>query len=152
VIAGAAPLVAVTIALIFLGEPLRAPLAVGAVLIVAGGLTLMAERVRPDTFRFIGLAFSFACTILFATRDNVVRWLTGESGAAPLAAAAASLLGGALVAVGGVALLGTRPLAVELAGRPFALAAVAVVLGVAGAAYQLGSPRDGPPSDSPRNP
>ncbi len=40
VIAGAAPLVAVTIALISLGEPLRAPLVVGAVLIVVG-------RARP---------------------------------------------------------------------------------------------------------
>src|SRR5205823_6620121 len=68
VIAGAAPLIAVTIALIFLGEPLHAPLAIGAVLIVAGGLALVAERVRPDTFRFIGLAFSFGCTVLFATR------------------------------------------------------------------------------------
>src|SRR3954447_600713 len=59
VIAGAAPLIAVTIGLIFLAEPLRAPLAAGAVLIVLGGLALMAERVRPDTFRFIGLGFSF---------------------------------------------------------------------------------------------
>src|SRR5439155_16771846 len=51
VIAGAAPLVAVTIAVIALNEPLRAPLVVGAVLIVAGGLALIAERVRPESFR-----------------------------------------------------------------------------------------------------
>ena len=64
VIAGAAPLVAVTIAVIALGEPVRAPLLVGAVLIVAGGLALIAERERPESFRAIGLAFSFGCTDL----------------------------------------------------------------------------------------
>jgi drug/metabolite transporter (DMT)-like permease len=37
---GTAPLVSVTIALIFLGEPVQAPLVVGAVLVVAGGVEL----------------------------------------------------------------------------------------------------------------
>ena len=95
VIAGAAPLVAVTIAVIALNEPLRAPLAIGAVLIVAGGLALVAERVRPDSFRVIGLVFSFGCTVLFATRDNIVRWLARDSTVAPQLAAAATILAGA---------------------------------------------------------
>jgi len=97
VIAGAAPLVAVTIALIFLGEPLRAPLVVGAVLIVCGGLALVAERVRPDAFRMIGLVFSFACTILFATRDNIVRWLAKDSTVPPQLAAAVTIFAGAML-------------------------------------------------------
>ena len=95
VIAGAAPLVAVTIAVIALNEPLRAPLAIGAVLIVAGGLALVAERVRPDSFRTIGLVFSFGCTVLFATRDNIVRWLARDSAVSPQLAAAATILSGA---------------------------------------------------------
>ena len=95
VIAGAAPLVAVTIAVIALNEPLRAPLASGAVLIVAGGLALVAERVRPDSFRMIGLVFSFGCTVLFATRDNIVRWLARNSAVPPQLAAAATILAGA---------------------------------------------------------
>lgn len=37
---GTAPLVSVTIALLFLGEPARAPLLAGAVLVVAGGVEL----------------------------------------------------------------------------------------------------------------
>jgi drug/metabolite transporter (DMT)-like permease len=94
VIAGAAPLVAVTIAVTILNEPLRAPLVVGAVLIVAGGLALIAERVRPDSFRLIGLAFSLGCTILFATRDNVVRWLAKDSSVPPQLAAATTILSG----------------------------------------------------------
>jgi drug/metabolite transporter (DMT)-like permease len=94
VIAGAAPLVAVTIAVTILNEPLRAPLVVGAVLIVAGGLALIAERVRPESFRLIGLAFSLGCTILFATRDNVVRWLAKDSSVPPQLAAATTILSG----------------------------------------------------------
>jgi drug/metabolite transporter (DMT)-like permease len=97
VIAGAAPLIAVTIAVTALGEPLRAPLALGAVLIVAGGLALVAERVRPDSFRLIGLVFSFGCTAFFATRDNIVRWLASDTDVAPQLAAAATILSGTTV-------------------------------------------------------
>src|SRR5262249_1147425 len=73
VIRGGAPLLAVTIAISVLGEPASLPLLAGAVLIVAGGLALVAERERPEHFRAIGLAYAFGCTVLFATRDNVVR-------------------------------------------------------------------------------
>jgi drug/metabolite transporter (DMT)-like permease len=106
VIAGAAPLVAVTIALIALGEPLRAPLVVGAVLIVVGGLALVAERVRPDAFRPIGLVFAFGCTVLFASRDNLVRRLAIHTTAAPQLAASATILAGSLLIL--VFLVATR--------------------------------------------
>ena len=53
---GAAPLVAVAIALIFLDEPLRAPLMLGALAIVAGGVLLAAERDRPGHLRGAGAA------------------------------------------------------------------------------------------------
>jgi len=94
VIAGAAPLVAVTIAIVALDEPVRAPLIVGAVLIVAGGLALIAERTRPEHFRAVGLVYSFGCTLLFATRDNVVRHIASDSTVAPQLAAAATILAG----------------------------------------------------------
>jgi drug/metabolite transporter (DMT)-like permease len=94
VIAGAAPFVAVTIAIIALGEALSAPLVIGAVLIVVGGLALVAERTRPGSFRTIGLVYAFACTLFFATRDNVVRWLASDSDVAPQLAAATTILSG----------------------------------------------------------
>ena len=97
VIAGAAPLVAVTIAILALGEPVKAPLILGAVLIVGGGLALVAERARPDHFRAIGLVFAFGCTVLFATRDNVVRWLAKDSTVPPQLAASATILGGTIL-------------------------------------------------------
>ena len=79
VVVGTAPLVAVVIALVVLGEPFRLPLVVGAVLIVAGGVALVLERGRPEHLKTVGLAFAFGCTALFATRDNFVRWFSGET-------------------------------------------------------------------------
>ena len=48
-------------------------------LIVAGGLALLGERDRPEHFRAIGLAYAFGCTVLFATRDNVVRHIAADT-------------------------------------------------------------------------
>jgi drug/metabolite transporter (DMT)-like permease len=94
---GAAPLVAVALALVFLGEPLRPALALGALAIVAGGVLLAAERDRPEHVRPLGLAFAVGATVLFATRDNLARALHGES--TPETAALATLLAGVAVAL-----------------------------------------------------
>ncbi len=93
---GAAPLVAVAIALVFLGEPLRAPLVVGALAVVAGGVVLAAERDRPGHLRGRGLLYAGAAATLFATRDNLVRALHAH--ASPETAAAATLVAGTVVA------------------------------------------------------
>ena len=106
VIAGAAPLVAVTIAIVALGEPAKLPLIAGAVLIVAGGLALIAERDRPESFRMIGLVYSFGCVVLFATRDNVVRHIANDSTAAPQLAASVTILSGTVLIF--LVLLATR--------------------------------------------
>jgi drug/metabolite transporter (DMT)-like permease len=96
---GAAPLISVSIALVFLGEPLRAGLVAGAVLIVLGGVALIRERIRPETFRWAGIGLAIVGTVLFSTRDNIVRWLAGDTKVAPLAAATTALVGGALFIV-----------------------------------------------------
>ena len=93
---GAAPLVAVAIALVFLGEPLRLPLVLGALAVVAGGVLLAAERDRPGHLRARGLLFAAGAATLFATRDNLVRALHGH--ASPETAAAATLVAGTLAA------------------------------------------------------
>jgi len=106
VVVGTAPLVAVVIALAALHEPLRAPLVVGAGLVVLGGVALASERVRPEQFRALGLGLAFLATVLFSTRDNLVRWLAGGTDVAPLVASAATLLSGTLVLI--VVLASTR--------------------------------------------
>lgn len=97
VVLGTAPLVSVTIALVFLGEPVSVPLIVGAVLIVAGGVELARERDRPAHLLSIGLLFAFVATVLFSVRDNLLRWLAIGSSVPPGVAAAAALAGGAAV-------------------------------------------------------
>jgi drug/metabolite transporter (DMT)-like permease len=96
---GTAPLVSVAIALVALGEPLRAPLLAGAVLIVAGSVELARERDRPAHLRRIGLVYAFVTVVLFASRDNVVRWMAKSSSAPPAVAGSAALFGGLLLLV-----------------------------------------------------
>ncbi len=96
---GTAPLAGVAIAILLLGEPVRAALLVGAILIVAGGVLLALEPGRPEHVRAVGLLYAFGSTILFASRDNLVRRLSETAGAArPAVAAVAALLAGAAVA------------------------------------------------------
>jgi drug/metabolite transporter (DMT)-like permease len=95
---GMAPLVSVTIALLFLGEPVRAPLLAGALLVVAGGVLLAREQDRPEHLNRLGLVFAFAGATLFAIRDNLVRHLAvGRTPVPPAVAAAAALLGGTVL-------------------------------------------------------
>jgi drug/metabolite transporter (DMT)-like permease len=94
VLMGTAPLVAVAIALVFLREPVRVALLVGAGLIVAGGIALARERVRPADFRRLGVLFALTATVLFAVRDNVLRSFAKDTNLHALVAAPASLLAG----------------------------------------------------------
>ena len=93
---GTAPLVAVAIALVFLDEPLRLPLALGGIAVVGGGILLGAERDRPGDLRARGLVLAAAAAAVFAARDDLVRALHAH--AMPETAAAAALLGGTAVA------------------------------------------------------
>jgi drug/metabolite transporter (DMT)-like permease len=97
VVVGMAPLVTVVLGLVLLDEPLVVGVVAGAALIVAGGTALAWERLRPETFRAIGLAWALGCTLLFASRDTFIRWFSGETHVASTTAAAATLLGGSVV-------------------------------------------------------
>jgi drug/metabolite transporter (DMT)-like permease len=99
VVVGTAPLFSVAIALVFLDEPLKAGLIAGAILIVAGGVLLVRERGRPEHVRVVGLTAALAATLVFATRDNFLRWLAIDTDVEPGPAAAATLAaGGGLIA------------------------------------------------------
>ena len=126
VIMGAGPLVAVTIALTILGEPLEAALVVGAVLIVLGVVALASERDRPEHLRLIGLVFALGSTVFFATRDNIVRWLAEDTTVDPQLAAATTIVSGSAVMAAYVLVLRGRrmPADVMRAFRPFAVPGV----------------------------
>lgn len=93
---GTAPLFSVAIALLVLGEPAKAGVLGGAVLIVGGGILLAREPGRPQHVKWIGLAFALAAAILIGTRDNVVRRLSLDTAVPPALAVAATLFAGAL--------------------------------------------------------
>jgi drug/metabolite transporter (DMT)-like permease len=120
---GTAPLFSVAIALVFLDEPLIGGVVLGAVLIVAGGVLLAGERGRPAHVKAIGLVFALAATVVFAIRDNLVRWLSGDTTVEPSLAAATTLVaGGATI----LAYLLARRVAVPVrALRGFATAGIA---------------------------
>jgi drug/metabolite transporter (DMT)-like permease len=125
VVVGGAPLVSVVLGLAVLGEPLHAGLVAGAALIVAGGSALAWERLRPQHFRVLGMAWAIGATLLFASRDTFVRWFSGETPVASTAAAAATLAGGSLVLVLAAARRPwRRPLAFVPAGLCFGLSYV----------------------------
>jgi len=93
---GTAPLFSVAIALVFLDEPLHAGLVLGALLIVAGGFLLVGERGRPEHVKRAGLVLAVLSAVVFAVRDNVVRWLSIDTDVSPALAAAATLAAGSI--------------------------------------------------------
>lgn len=97
ILIGVAPLISAVLAIAFLGEPAQVGLAVGTVLIVAGGVFLVGERRRPEAFRAIGAAAALLCALLFGVRDNLVRKASSSYHPPPLLATAVTLLGACLV-------------------------------------------------------
>ena len=119
VVAGTSPLFAVVIALVFLGEPVEAGLVVGAILIVVGGMLLVAEPGRPEHVKRIGLVLALFAAVIFAVRDNLVRHISIDTEVEPALAAAATLAAGGLVVAG--YLLATRHAPPMRGLRTFAL-------------------------------
>ena len=95
-------------------------------LIVAGGLSLIAEPDRPEHFRAIGLLYAFGCTVLFATRDNVVRHIAADSTVAPQLAASTTILSGTVLVFVVLVVLRRRRVFADIAreGRAFILPGV----------------------------
>jgi drug/metabolite transporter (DMT)-like permease len=71
--------VTVALGVFVLDEPVDLAILAGAALIVAGGTALAWERVRPESFKTIGMAWAVGCTLIFASRDTFVRWFSGEN-------------------------------------------------------------------------
>lgn len=115
VVVGSAPLFGATLAILFLGEPFEWALALGAGLIVAAGLLLVGESGRPTSFRLAGVVFALAATIMFSTRDIVVRWYSDEASLGSIEAAAAALAAGALVMLAWAAVVRRGALVTALA-------------------------------------
>ena len=94
---GMAPLFSALIAIVAFGEPLRWWLAVGTLLVVAGGIALAWESERPTDYRAYGAMLAVTVAVAFGVRDNVARTVTEDVAAEPLAQSTAIMLGASLV-------------------------------------------------------
>ena len=94
---GMAPLYSALIAVVAFGEPLRWALAVGTLLVVAGGIALAWEGERPADYRAYGAALAIGVAAAFGLRDNIARSLSEDVGADPLAQTAALMLGATVI-------------------------------------------------------
>jgi drug/metabolite transporter (DMT)-like permease len=127
VLMGTSPLLAALLALAILSESYSAFLAVGTLLVVAGGITLGWERVRPADFRGIGAVLAVSVAVCLAFRDNLVRLVADDSAVPPLVAASSLLLACSVLVLGHVVLVnrGRLPVRKSLrAAGPFLPAGV----------------------------
>lgn len=117
VVVGSAPLFGATLAILLLDEPFEWPLAIGACLIVGAGVVLAAESARPAHFRLIGVAFALTATILFSSRDLVVRWYSEDAALGSVEAAAAAMAAGWLMMLAYAGFVRRGALVASLADR-----------------------------------
>jgi drug/metabolite transporter (DMT)-like permease len=113
---GVSPVLSAAIAVIVLDEPVHVALVIGTMLIVAGGTLLVRERVRPGALLSAGIALALGAALLFAIRDNLVRWAARGSDVPGFVAASASLAS-ACVVIGLVVL--AKPDAISRVRRTF---------------------------------
>jgi drug/metabolite transporter (DMT)-like permease len=73
ILIGMAPVFSAGLAILTLGEPLHAVLAIATVMIVVGGALLAWDPSRPEGFRRIGLVFGGIAAALFAGQAVVLR-------------------------------------------------------------------------------
>jgi drug/metabolite transporter (DMT)-like permease len=120
VMVGVSPVLSAAIAVTILGEPLHVALVVGTLLVVAGGTLLVRERGTRAILSF-GIALGLGAAMLFAIRDNLVRWAARGSDVPGFVAASASLASATLVIAIVVLLRPNGVVRVRQAFRPFLL-------------------------------
>jgi len=121
VFVGVSPVLSATIAVLILDEPVHVALVVGTLLIVAGGTLLVRERARPGAFVSAGIALALGAALLFAIRDNLVRWAARGSDVPGFVAASASLASATIVIAIVVLARPEAAARVRQAFRPFVL-------------------------------
>jgi drug/metabolite transporter, DME family len=122
ILVGASPVLSAAIAIAFLDEPLSVALALGTLLVVGGGTMLAWEHRGPRGLLTLGAALACAAAVLFAVRDNFVRWAERGSDVPGVVAASCSLATASLVIAAIVLAGGEAPRRVRAAAVPFLLA------------------------------
>ena len=121
VLVGVSPVPSAAIAVTVLGEPLHVALVLGTLLVVAGGTLLVRERGAHVALLSFGLALGLSAALLFAIRDNLVRWAARGNDVPGFVAASASLASATVVILLVVLLRPDGAARIRRASRPFVL-------------------------------
>jgi drug/metabolite transporter (DMT)-like permease len=121
IVVGAAPALSAAIAIAFLGEPARTALVIGTLLVVGGGTMLAWERGGPRGLLTVGVLLAGAGAVLFAVRDNFVRWAERGNDVPGVVAAACSLATASVVIAAIVFARGDAVMRTQKAAAPFLL-------------------------------
>jgi drug/metabolite transporter, DME family len=121
ILVGISPVLSAVVAIVWLGEPFRVSLAVGTVLVVGGGTMLAWERGGWRGLLTVGTALGALAAVLFAVRDNFVRWAERGSSVPGVVAASCSLAAATAVLVLFVLVGGDSVRRTRAAARPFFL-------------------------------
>jgi len=119
ILVGISPVLSATIAVTLLGEPLHVALVLGTLLVVAGGTLLVRERGGPAAVLTIGIGLGLSAALLFAVRDNLVRWAARGNDVPGFIAATSSLATASLVILVVVLLRRNAGDRIRKAFRPF---------------------------------
>jgi len=121
ILVGISPVLSAAIAVAWLGEPVHVALVLGTLLVVGGGTLLVSERRGPLTLLSLGIGLGVSAAVLFAVRDNLVRWAARGNEAPGFVAATASLVSATLVILLVVVLRPDAANRLRRALRPFVL-------------------------------
>jgi drug/metabolite transporter (DMT)-like permease len=121
ILVGVSPVLSAAIAVSWLGEPAHVALVLGTLLVVGGGTLLVRERGGQVTLLSLGVGLGLSAALLFAARDNLVRWAARGNDIPGFVAATASLASATLVILLAVALRPDGVARVRRAARPFVL-------------------------------
>jgi drug/metabolite transporter (DMT)-like permease len=125
---GMAPLFSSLIAVVAFGEPLRWTLAVGTLLVVAGGVALAWEGERPVDYRAYGAALAVGVAAAFGLRDNIARSLSEDVSVDALAQTTALMLGATIVLLANLLPRANAVARLQTALGPFTSSAVLTAL------------------------
>jgi len=140
ILIGTAPLLSVLLALVLLDEPFTLELTIGTVLVVAAGIALAGEA-RPEHFRILGGVLALLCAVMFAGRDNLVRWASRDAHPPPLVATATSLACAAAVVLAWLVVARRRTVRERVGRGVPAFAVAGLCLGLAYSALIAGLDR-----------
>lgn len=125
ILVGISPVLSALIAIALLGEPLRAALVFGTLLVVAGGTMLAWERGGRRGFLSLGTGLGVVAAVLFSARDNFVRWAERGHSVPGVVAAACSLAAATAAILVVVAVQGGVVQRARRAARPFLVGGLA---------------------------